>query len=190
VAVDTQEVRLRERLVAGDDDALAEAYDRWATLVHTVALRVTGDHAAAEDVTQEVFVYLWQRPEAFRPERGGLRTWLCLLARRRALDSNRRHQVRARYHAAAAAESTATIPTQPGVEAAVTWQTEAKMVREAVLELPEPQRAAVMLAYYGDRSYRQVARELDIPEGTAKSRLRVALATLADRLSAEGILDR
>jgi RNA polymerase sigma factor (sigma-70 family) len=187
VAVDTHDVQLRERLVAGDDDALAEAYDRWATLVHTVALRVTNDHAAAEDVTQEVFVYLWQRPETFRPERGGLRTWLCLLARRRALDWNRRHQVRARYHAVAAAN---TLQTEPGVEAAVTWQTEAKMVREAVLELPEPQRIAVMLAYYGDRSYRQVARELEIPEGTAKSRLRVALATLADRLAAEGILDR
>jgi RNA polymerase sigma factor (sigma-70 family) len=182
-----EDVRLRERLIAGDDDALAEAYDRCATLVHSVALRVTNDHAAAEDLTQEVFVHLWQHPDSFRPERGGLRTWLCLLARRRAVDWTRRHSVRARYHAAAAAEA---VPQQPEVEALVSWQTEAKVVREAVLALPEPQRDAVLLAYYQGRSYRQVARDLDIPEGTAKSRIRVALATLADRLAAEGILDR
>jgi RNA polymerase sigma factor (sigma-70 family) len=179
------DARLRERLVAGDDDALAEVYDRWAALVHTVAARVTGDRAAAEDVTQEVFVQLWQRPERFDPARGTMRTWLCLLSRRRALDWVRR---RSHEHRRATLEPPAL--DQPGVDEAVTWLAEAKAVREAVAALPEPHRVAVRLAYYQGRTYRQVAQDLDIPEGTAKSRLRVALASLADRLTAEGIIER
>lgn len=59
------DVQLSERLVAGDDDALAEAYDRWSTLIYSVAMRITADHAAAEDVTQDVFVHLWQHPDRY-----------------------------------------------------------------------------------------------------------------------------
>lgn len=186
MAGDETDVRLHERLVGGDDDALAEAYDKWSALVYSLAVRITEDHAAAEDVTQDVFVRLWERPEAYDPGRGALRTWLCLLARSRALDWTRRREARARYHAAAAAAAV----EQPEIDEAVTWQTEAKIVREAVQALPEPQRQAVLLAYYHGHTYRQVAHELRIPEGTAKSRLRLALASLAERLAAEGILER
>jgi RNA polymerase sigma-70 factor (ECF subfamily) len=175
---------LRERLVAGDDDALAEAYDRWSSLVHTLAVRITADHAAADDITQDVFVYLWQCPHAYDPVRGTLRGWLCLLARRRALDWARRRQVRDRYAATVPGESAG-----PEVEDVVLWRAETKVVREAVRALPGPQRDAVLLAYYRGFTYRQVATELSIPEGTAKSRLRLALANLAERLDAEGLTD-
>jgi hypothetical protein len=67
------DVRLRARLLAGDDDALAEAYDRWSALVYSLAMRITADHAAAEDVTQDVFVHLWQHPDRYDPYRGALR---------------------------------------------------------------------------------------------------------------------
>ncbi|GAA4707972.1 sigma-70 family RNA polymerase sigma factor [Phytohabitans rumicis] len=186
---DETDVRLRERLVAGDDDALAEAYDRWANLIHVLAARITDDAAAAEDITQDVFVRLWQAPEAYDPERGALRTWLCMLARSRALDWTRRREARARYHAVATATG-AVVPDQPDVDDAVIWRTETKVVREAVQALPDLQREAVQLAYYHGHTYRQVARELNIPEGTAKSRLRLALSNIADRLAAEGILER
>lgn len=177
---------LRDRLVAGDDDALAEAYDRWSGLVFSVAFRVTGDHGAAEDVTQDVFVRLWERPETFDPTRGALRTWLCVNARGRAIDWLRRWGTRGRQHATAAA----SFGTQADIDEGITSETEAKVVREAVDALPGPQRAAVRLAYYHGRTYREVARELEIPEGTAKYRLRTALASLADHLAAEGILER
>src|SRR5215471_16228601 len=151
------DVRLWQRLLAGDDDALAEAYDRWSTLVHSLALRITGDHAAAEDVTQEVFVHLWQHPDRYDPDRGALRGWLCLLARSRALD---------RCHTAAAAAAIAAAPVE--VDDGLVWQAEAKAVRAAVAALPDRQREAVLLAYYHGRTYRQVAHDLHIPEGTAK----------------------
>ena len=179
------DVRLHERLVAGDDDALAEIYDSWSALVFSIAARVTGDRAAAEDITQEVFVRLWERPQAYDPGRGTLRAWLCVVGRSRALDWIRRSQTRSRYQTAAAA--IAETPSE--VDDGLMLQTEIKAVREAVQALPEHQRSAVLLAFYHQRTYREVARELDIPEGTAKSRLRLGLASLASRLAAEGIID-
>ena len=180
------DVRLWQRLLAGDDDALAEAYDQWSVLVHSLALRITGDHAAAEDITQDVFVHLWQHPDRYDPQRGALRGWLCLLARSRALDAVRRRGAQDRCHAAAAAIA----PPPAQVDDGIVWQAEAKAVREAVAALPDRQREAVDLAYYQGRTYRQVAQDLNIPEGTAKWRLRAALSGLADSLAAEGILER
>lgn len=184
------DVQLRERLVAGDDEALAEAYERWSPLVHTVALRITADHEAAQDVTQEVFVRLWERPEAYDPDRGALRTWLCAMTRGRALDSIRRRRTRDRHQTTAGAAHLATQRSQPDVDEVLTWEQEAKAVREAVRALPDPQREAVRLAYFEGHTYREVARVLRIPEGTAKSRLRRALANVAHRLAEEGILER
>jgi len=182
---DGTDVRLHERLIAGDDDALAEAYDAWSSLVFSVALRITGDHTAAEDVTQEVFVHLWERPHLFDPTRGSLRTWLCVTTRGRSLDWVRRTQTRSKYQMAAAAIH----PGQADLDETVVWQIEVKAVRAAVQALPEAQRDAIMLAFYHHRTYREVAQELQIPEGTAKSRLRSGLATLATRLAAEGVID-
>jgi RNA polymerase sigma factor (sigma-70 family) len=181
------DARLRERLIAGDDDALAEAYDRWASLVHTLATRITYDPAAAEDITQDVFLRLWQEPDRYQPDRGSLRSWLCMLARSRALDWVRRRDARARYQLAAATRTAAV--AQPDIDDGLMWRTEAKIVREAVQGLPADQRDAVQLAYYQGHTYRQVAALLKIPEGTAKSRLRGALAAIADRLTAAGIAD-
>lgn len=186
----TRDVQLHERLVAGDEGALVEAYNEWSALVHTLATRITADHDAAQDVTQEVFVHLWERPEAFDPERGTLRTWLCLLARRRALDWSRRRQARTRYQTTAGKAELAAHRAQPEVDDALTWETETKAVREAVRSLPAPQREAVVLAYFEGHTYREVARELRIPEGTAKTRLRTALATVAAHLAEEGLLER
>jgi RNA polymerase sigma-70 factor (ECF subfamily) len=180
------DARLHERLVAGDDDALAEAYDNWSALVYSLAVRLTADHAAAQDITQDVFVRLWERPEVYDPARGTLRTWLCMTARSRAVDWIRRREARARYQAAAADQPHDYAP----VDETVVWQTEAKAVREAVQALPATQREALMLAYYHGHTYREVATRLAIPEGTAKSRLRAALHSLADHLAAEGILER
>src|SRR5262249_53294879 len=123
----------------------------------------------------------------YDPHRGALRSWLCLLARSRALDwVRRRRRTQDRCHAAAAA--IAPMPTE--VDDGVVWQAEAKAVREAGAALPDRQREAVLLAYYQGRTYREVARDLEIPEGTAKGRLKAALSGLADSLAAEGILER
>jgi RNA polymerase sigma-70 factor (ECF subfamily) len=176
------EVELRERVIAGDEGALRDVYDQYASFVYGIAVRVIGDHRAAEDVSQDVFVSFWERPAAFDPARGSLRTWLGTLSHRRAVDHVRREEARRRR---AEREAARALPV-PDVEEMATALLTAERVRVALDVLPEEQRRAVQLAYFGGKTYRQVAETLWIPEGTAKSRLRLALRRIADVLDAEG----
>jgi RNA polymerase sigma factor (sigma-70 family) len=176
------ELELRARLLAGEEAALGELYDQFSPMVYGLALRVTGDRTAAEDITQDVFVHVWERPSSFDPGRGRLRGWLATIAHHRAIDHLRRVKVRRRY---AAVEGTGQPPPNP--EEAAVAAAVAKRVRAAIRDLPPPQQAAVVLAYFEGRTFRQVAELLGVPEGTAKSRLRLGLRRVADRLRAEGI---
>ena len=167
--------------MARDHTALTHVYDTHKGLVFGLARRVLGDEAFAEDVTQEVFAFLWTEPERFDPARGTLRAWLGLLAHRRSVDRVRREARRARNETLTeGAEATVETHTEIDDELARGWV--AGCVREALAQLPNEQRAAVELAYFGGRTYRQVASDLAIPEGTAKSRLRLALAKLEELL--------
>jgi RNA polymerase sigma factor (sigma-70 family) len=177
------ELAVRDRLVARDPSALSDLYDQFGSYVFGLAARVIGDRHAAEDVTQEVFLSLWERPEAFEPARGRLRTFLGTLAHRRAVDVVRREEARRRR---AAREAATTTPIPDVGELAMAIVT-AEQVRAEVSRLPSEQRAAIELAYFGGRTYRQVAEELGIPEGTAKSRMRLGLSRIAQALEAQGV---
>jgi RNA polymerase sigma-70 factor (ECF subfamily) len=177
------ELAVRDRLVARDQTALSDLYDQFGSYVFGLAARVIGDRHAAEDVTQEVFLSLWERPEAFEPARGRLRTFLGTLAHRRAVDVVRREEARRRR---AAREAATTMPIPDVGELAMAIVT-AEQVRAEVNRLPADQRAAIELAYFGGRTYRQVAEELGIPEGTAKSRMRLGLGRIAQALEAQGV---
>ncbi|GIJ51215.1 DNA-directed RNA polymerase sigma-70 factor [Virgisporangium aliadipatigenens] len=174
--------RLREGLMAGNEHALAEAYDGHATAVYGLALRITNDHGVAEDIVQDVFLDLWQRPERYDPDAASMRGWLCMIGRRRAIDWLRRQVTRDKYALILAGGP----PTVATVEEDVIAATVLKVVRSAVHDLPTPHREAIALAYYYGLTYREVAQRLQIPEGTAKSRLRSGLRRIADRLSAAG----
>lgn len=175
---------LLERIRAGDDQALAAIYDQHAGLVYGLARRVARDEQLARDVTQEVFTYLWEMPHRVDLSRGSLRTYLALLAHRRAVDEVRRHEARFRAEAASALPEPEDGPETGVVDAATrTWRQ--KHLSELLGMLPAEQRAAVQLAYYDGLTYVQVAQALGIPEGTAKSRLRSALARLRTLLTDE-----
>ncbi len=174
---------LCERLVRGDDSALAELYDQFGAFVYGLAVRVIGDRTAAEDVAQEVFVALWERPHQFDPDRGRLRTFLGTLAHRRSVDYVRREEAK-RRRAQREAQFVRSVPDVDEMAMAIVA---AERVREAVADLPPEQRDAIQLAYFGGRTYRQVAVELGIPEGTAKSRLRLGLRRIAEVLEAQGV---
>lgn len=174
---------LQRRLVAGDEHALALAYDQYAAVVFGIARKVIGDPNLAADVTQEVFAQLWERPDRFDPERGTLRTFLAVLARRRAIDVIRRREASTRREEVVGAQS---LTSPPNVEEAAAAMVVGEKVRDAVSRLPDDQRVAIELAYFRGLSYREVAVELGIPEGTAKSRLRLALERLAAALRGEG----
>lgn len=173
----------RDRLIAGDAGALNEIYDQFSSFVYGLALRVIGDTRAAEDVSQDVFVTVWERPDAFDPDRGSLRTWLGTLAHRRAVDHVRREEARRRR----AIKDASRPETTPDVEEMATALVTAERVRSVLAMLPHEQRRAIQLAYFGGKTYRQVAEVLGIPEGTAKSRLRLGLRRIAAVLETETV---
>lgn len=173
---------LAARLAAGDDLALAEVFDQLAPAVYSAALRVLKDEAAAQDVVQDVFVELWSRPGRYDHAAGSLHTYLVVLARRRAVDlvrsEVRRMARQERSYRLAPGEPSPS----PSEEVMASYA--AAAVRAAVLLLPESQRRIVELAYFGGLTCKEAAEAAGIPEGTAKSRLRLALAKL------ETVLDR
>lgn len=174
---------LLQRLIAGDEFALAELYDRFGSLVYGLARRVTCDETLAEDVTQETFVQLWQAPEAVDLDRGSLRSWLCMVAHRRAVDLVRRSE----SHRRRVAASVDSLDREsPAADAGLIGDADRKELSNALSTLPRDQRRALELAYYDGMTYRQVANVMGIPEGTAKSRIRLALHRLYDSLHSAG----
>jgi RNA polymerase sigma factor (sigma-70 family) len=172
---------LVERLCDGDEAALGDLYDRYSGFVHGLALRVIRDRQAAEDVTQDVFVAIWQDPQRFDAARGTLRGFLGTMTHRRSVDVVRREEARRRRETRTAMEPRAT----PDLVDAALRTFASERVRAAVSLLPEAQRQTLELAYFHGRTYRQVADELGIPEGTAKSRLRLGLQRVAELLRPE-----
>ena len=181
-AVGGTDAVLAARLAAGDDHALAEIFDALARNVYGSALRVLGDDSAAQDVVQDVFVELWSRPDRYDPAVASLRTYLVLLARHRAVDiarSEMRRVARQERHHRLTPRDPGLTPSDHAAASAT-----AGAVREAINRLPDGQRRVVELAYFHGMTFREVAAATGIPEGTAKSRLRLALAKL------EQVLDR
>ncbi|BCJ45997.1 RNA polymerase sigma factor SigK [Actinoplanes ianthinogenes] len=172
------DARLRDRLVVGDESALADLHERFSSLVYTVAARVTRDGPAAEDVTQEVFLAVWQRPHAFEPAKGSMRAWLTMLAHRRAVDLVRREEAHRRTCRDGRLSAGAIMSGDPVGDQVSAAET-AERLAAARRELPEHLDRAIALAYLEGHTYREVAAELGLPEGTAKSRLREALRRLA-----------
>ncbi|MEO6120621.1 MAG: sigma-70 family RNA polymerase sigma factor [Acidimicrobiales bacterium] len=166
-------LRLRER----DDSAHAEAFRRHAPEVALVAGRASSDRRAVDDAVQEVFLELWRRPERFEPDRGNLGTYLRTLVRARVIDRQRSDTARRRR------ESGVAWPDSPDVEGEVVAGLAAAQVRLALAALPPAERLAIELAFFGGRSYRQVAIELHEAEGTVKSRIRAGLRRLQVELA-------
>lgn len=173
---------LAERLAAGDDHALAEAFDRFGTAVYGAAVGIVGDGSNAQDVVQEVFVDLWSHPDKYDPTAGSLRTYLLVLARNRAMDTVRSELRRIARQERHYRLTPGQAPRAPGEE--VLTADVASTVRAAITQLSDAQRQVIELAYFRGMTCREVAEAVGIPEGTAKSRLRLALAKL------QGVLDR
>jgi RNA polymerase sigma-70 factor (ECF subfamily) len=175
---------LLARIRAGDEVALGVLYDQHAGLVYGLARRVTRDDHLAQDITQDVFAYHWELPDRVDLTRGSLRSYLAVVAHRRAVDEVRRSIRRTRTETAGAPLDVHESPEVGVVDAAAgAWLSE--RIAAGLAQLPHEQRTAIRLAYYEGQTYVQVARTLGIPEGTAKSRLRLALARLRALLDDE-----
>ena len=166
---------LRAGLIRKDPDALRAAVDRYGARVHGIVRRVLVDEALSEDVTQETFLALWSAPDRFDPRRGGLASYLCTMARNKAIDQVRKEE-RVRRNSAIL-----ELPAEPSIESDAD---DRRLILDAIASLSYLQREALFLAYFRGFTYREVASFLKVPEGTAKTRLRDALRAL--RLSMTG----
>ena len=171
---------LLKRSSRGDQAAFAQLYDALAAKVHGLALRVVRDPAQAEEVTQETFLEVWRLASRFDPERGSASAWVITLAHRRAVDRVRAAQAATRRDEAYAASN--QTPVHDQTAEAATAALEASRVRGALTSLTDMQREAVELAYLSGYTHTEVAALLDVPLGTAKTRIRDGLIRLRDTL--------
>lgn len=165
-------------------EALAEAYRRHAGSVFALASRVLASRNLAEEVVQEVFIRLWDNAERFDPDRGSLRSWLLAQTHGRAVDLLRSESAR---RGREEREHRGRAESGYDLEHEVWDLAVADQVREALATLPVDERRAIELAYFRGLTYREVAVELDQPEGTVKSRIRAGLRRLREGLADAGL---
>lgn len=172
--------RMQQRLARGEAAALGELYDRFASLVHSLAHRVLDDDDAADRITREVFVHVWENPEEYEPKHGSMRSWVATLAHRQAVKRLRQAETAS---LAARGES-----TTEELEQKVRKASAAARADYIVTSMPAPLRAALELAYFQRRDYRQTAADLGVTEDEARRRLRLGLQLLstANTRPAEG----
>jgi len=176
------ELGLRRRLLARQHQAFADLYDQYAAVVFGVAMRVTCNRQAAEDVSQAVFLEAWEHPDHFDAARGSWRSWLATLAHHGGVDWVRRELAgRARD----GSQADLGLERVPDVGEAMESLLTAESVRLELTKLSDDERTPIRLAYFEGRTYRQVARDLALPEGTVKSRIRSGLHHMAEALDSE-----
>lgn len=174
-----------EALVAlvarSDDDALAELYDRFGRAAYGLALRVVRDPDLAQDAVQEAFLAVWRSAGRFVAERAKASTWILTLVHRRAVDLVRREEPRR-----AEPLESASQPSVEGAEEQAWLRLRRTRVQEALRKLPDQQREAIELAYYGGFTQSELAARLGEPLGTIKSRMFAGLARLHELLAETG----
>ncbi|WP_030341827.1 sigma-70 family RNA polymerase sigma factor [Streptomyces sp. NRRL S-1022] len=158
--------KMQQRLARGEAAALGELYDRFASLVHSLAHRVLGDEQAADAVTREVFAHVWEHPEIYDPKQGTLRSWVAAVTHQVAVQRLRDREEREQ-------------PRHEERESTVRRASVAARADYIVHSMPAPLRAALDLAYFQRRDYRQTAADLGVTEDEARRRLRLGLQLLS-----------
>jgi RNA polymerase sigma-70 factor (ECF subfamily) len=171
--------RLRER----DQLALGELYDQYGRLVYGLGIRILRDASAAEDLTQETFLYIWNRIESFDATRGSLMRWITLVARSRILDYVRSSEFRA-ARKCAPLEAAEQRPDRFAVPDATSHSERVQVLKEPWKKLKQHQREVLRLAFYSGLSHPEIARQLNRPLGTIKTWIRSALQSMRADLEA------
>jgi RNA polymerase sigma-70 factor (ECF subfamily) len=156
---------------AGDENAMAQLYDRYSGIVYSVALRVLGDTGAAEDVLQEVFMQLWRNPGVFDSSRGNLGPWLAVIARNRAIDGLRKRRPETDI-------ADVVVSVEPDLASEAERGRAMQKVRSVLGSMPAGQRSALEMAYFEGLSHSEIASRTGEPLGTVKTRIRGGLMML------------
>lgn len=169
------------RVQRGDQQAFAVVYDELAPKIFGLVKRILRDPAMSEEVTQEVFVEIWQQAERFDPDRASVAAWTLTIARRRAVDRVRREQSQ-RNRTEALAGQRDDVVNEPGQQ--VVDGLEAGAVRDALAQLPDDQRDVLVLSFLEGMAHADIAERLQLPLGTVKGRVRGGLKKLRAELEA------
>jgi RNA polymerase sigma-70 factor (ECF subfamily) len=156
---------------AGDQNAMADLYDRYAGVVYGVSLRVLADTTAAEDVVQEVFLQLWRNPQVFDADRGRLAPWLAVIARNRSIDLLRKRPSEDNI-------DEMPIATRINLEDQAAQNLAVEKVRGVLVQLPQDQRKALEMAFFEGMTHTEIAGKTGEPLGTVKTRIRSGLLAL------------
>lgn len=185
---------LMDRLPGRDLGAFQALYERYSDLVYSVSLRVVADPYVAEDVTQDVFLRVWRRPEQFDVTRGKFVTWLLSVTRNRSIDVRRSQGRRLRHEALpTSSEEEDVLPSNDDRDdpaLATVLSDERLAVRKALEVLPAEQKLAIQLAYFGGLTQQEIANKLGQPLGTVKTRIRLGMQKMRGALEERRGKDR
>ena len=174
---DLADEELMQLVRRGDATAFEVVYDRHADVAFSLALRMCGQRALAEDVVQEGFLALWRSGARYDRDRGSVRTWILGIVHNRAIDALRRSAVRDRGRVdEEGVQERVAAPERTDLE--VARRDEAREIRDALEQLPDEQSRVIELAYFGGLTHVQIASMLDTPVGTVKGRMRLGLAKM------------
>lgn len=164
---------------AGDTRAFGHVYDRYSSLALALAYRILRERAGAEDAVQEALVAVWRGAAGYDPRRGNLRSWILSIVRHRSIDAARKRQlVRAQTVRGEDNRAVDELGAGESIHEEIEQRDEARSLRSAVDSLPPDQRRAIDLAYFGGLTHTEIATSLDLPLGTVKGRVRLALDKL------------
>lgn len=167
---------LLRRCAQGDHDALADLHRLLSKPLLATARRMLRSSEEAEEVVQEVFLYVWQHAAAYDPKRAAVSTWLGRITRSRAIDRIRKAKVADRTRSQLARERSSTV--EPQAERTIAINQWRHRLQREIRALPRPQRQALLLAYYGELTQSEIAARVQIPLGTVKTRTHLALRKL------------
>lgn len=170
-------------MAAGDESALGTLHDRWLPLVYSLVFRIVGDRDDAEEVVEDAFWQAWRQADRYHPSRGAVSTWLTMIARSRALDHVRARKRMREDSWEDVAEAQQAVSDAPGGLQDAENEEVSGIVRAALAELPAEQRIALELAYFGGMSQSEIATETGEALGTVKTRVRLALRKLREKLA-------
>jgi len=173
----TSDLVLVAAVRSGDQGAMAALYDRYSSIVYSVALRVLQDTGAAEDVLQDIFMQLWRNPGAFDASRGNMASWLAVIARHRSIDALRRRRPENDIE-------DVIVSIEPDLASEADHSRAMVKVRGALETMPPPQRSALEMAYFEGLTHSEIAEKTGEPLGTIKTRIRSGLLSLRKVLAA------
>jgi len=171
-----RDAKLVSELRSGNEQAMGQLYELYSSLVYSVALRVLGDSAGAEDALQDVFMQLWRNPDAFDSKRGNLPAWLSVIARNRAIDLLRKRRPETDWN-----------DVIVSIDSSLTNEAERhramEKIRDVLNAMPAPQRSALEMAFFEGLTHQEISKKIGDPLGTVKTRIRTGLLALRKALT-------